>query len=131
MLTFTYNLTTDYYPVKGLDAQLKAEVAPDLDSSGYWYTVLIIYGLILIVMLFVMFTVCCKDFDPLNDFEKRRKKQTKEQKDSERKAAKAAKKANKNARKGKATPGNGDDEGVSGSDLEKANGKKKTKMGTK
>ena len=46
MLTFTYNLSTDYYPVKGLDAQLKAEVAPDLDNSSYWIGSVVIYGLI-------------------------------------------------------------------------------------
>jgi hypothetical protein len=74
MLTFTYNLSSEYYPVKGLDAQLKAEIAPDLDSSGYWYTVLVIYALILVGMIFAMFRVCCKDFDPLSDFENRRKK---------------------------------------------------------
>jgi len=130
MLTFTYNLTTDYYPVKGLDAQLKAEVAPDLDSSGYWYTVLVIYALIFLAMLIVMFTVCCKDFDPLSEFERRRKKQTKEQKDAEKKAAKAAKKANKKTGKGKG--GNAEEEDIGGSDLEKAAGKKKpTKKGTK
>lgn len=30
-LQFTYNLSTPYYPVQGLDAQLKAEIAPDID----------------------------------------------------------------------------------------------------
>ena len=100
MLTFTYNLTTDYYPVKGLDAQLLAEVAPDIDTTGYWYPVLIITALIFVGMLIAMFTVCCKDFDPLTEFERRRKIQTKEQKDSERKAKKDAEKAAKKAAKG-------------------------------
>jgi hypothetical protein len=103
MLTFTYNLTTDYYPVKGLDAQLKAEVAPDLDNTGYWYPVLIISALIFLGMLIAMFTVCCKDYDPLTDFERRRKISTKEQKDAERKAKKEAEKAaKKSAKAGKA-----------------------------
>jgi hypothetical protein len=78
MLTFTYNLSTDYYPVKGLDAQLKAEVAPDIDASSYWMTTLVIYALIMLGILIAMFMVCCRDFDPLNEFERRRKRQTKE-----------------------------------------------------
>ena len=77
MLTFTYNLSTDYYPVKGLDAQLKAEVAPDLDNSSYWIGSVVIYGLILIIMVISMFVVCCKDYDPLTEFESRRRKQAK------------------------------------------------------
>jgi hypothetical protein len=52
-------------------------VAPDVDSSSYWYLTLLIYALILIGMVIAMFTVCCRDFDPLSEFEKRRKKQTK------------------------------------------------------
>jgi len=91
-------------------------VAPDLDTSGYWYTVLVIYALLLLGLLFTMFTVCCKDFDPLSDFERRRKKQTKEQLEAERKAKKLAKKEAKKAGKGK----KGVAEDVMGSDLERA-----------
>ena len=91
-------------------------MAPDLDTTGYWYTVLVIYALLLLGLLFALFTVCCKDFDPLSDFERRRKKQTKEQMEAERKAKKMAKKEAKKAGKGKKAVG---EDGM-GSDLEKA-----------
>jgi hypothetical protein len=78
MLNFSYNLSTSYYPPGGVSAQLIAEVQEDRDSSGYWYTVLVIYALIFLGILVAMFMVCCKDYDPLSDFEKRRKKQTKD-----------------------------------------------------
>jgi hypothetical protein len=77
MLSFTYNLSSDLYPVKGLDAQLIAEVAPDLDNTNYWIGSMVFYGLILFIMIIAMFNVCCRDYDPLNEFESRRKKQAK------------------------------------------------------
>lgn len=125
MLNFTYNLTSDYYPLKGLDAQLKAEIGDDIDSTGYWYTVLVIYALIFLGMLIAMFTVCCKDFDPLSEFERRRKKQTKDQKEAVRKAKKEAEKA---AKKGGKKPGKLNSD--AGSDIEKL-GAKKGKKGSK
>jgi hypothetical protein len=57
---------------------LKAEVAPNINSQPYWLATCIIYGIILIGILVAMFMILCGDFDPLNDFEKRRKKQNKD-----------------------------------------------------
>ncbi len=54
-----------------------------------------IYALILLGMFIAMFTVCCKDFDPLSEFESRRRKQAKALKVAEMKANKAAKKGAK------------------------------------
>lgn len=99
MLTFTYNLSSDYYPVKGLDAQLIAEVAPDLDNSSYWLKSLIIYGLIMFAMLIAMFKVCCKDYDPLTEFESRRKKQAKGRKLEDKKMKKEEMKRQKELKK--------------------------------
>jgi flagellar biosynthesis/type III secretory pathway M-ring protein FliF/YscJ len=52
-------------------------VAPDLDNTNYWIGSMVFYGLILFIMIIAMFNVCCKDYDPLNEFESRRKKQAK------------------------------------------------------
>jgi flagellar biosynthesis/type III secretory pathway M-ring protein FliF/YscJ len=52
-------------------------VAPDLDNTNYWISSMVFYGLILFIMIIAMFNVCCRDYDPLNEFESRRKKQAK------------------------------------------------------
>jgi hypothetical protein len=80
------------HPVQGLDAQLKAETAPDVDSTNYWLVFIIIFGLVLFILLIVFFTVCCKDFDPESEFERRRRVQAQAKlEDAPKKMKKAAK----------------------------------------
>jgi hypothetical protein len=91
-LQFTYNLSSPFYPVQGLDAQLKAETAPDVDSTNYWLVFIIVFGLVLFILLIVFFTVCCKDFDPESEFERRRRVQAQAKlEDAPKKMKKAAK----------------------------------------
>lgn len=95
ILQFTYNITSPYYPPQGMIAQIKAEIAEDVDASMFWYVCAIAFGLILVAMIVACFTVCCcRDYDPLSKFERRRKRQSKENKVKDKKLAKkpAAKK---------------------------------------
>ncbi len=76
-----------------------------------------------------MFTVCCKDFDPLSEFESRRRKQAKAQKLADKKAKKEAKKPAKSGTKKKLGVVEDEDGGVMGlddSDIEQGT-KKNTK----
>jgi hypothetical protein len=78
ILQFTYNLSSHYYPPQGLLAQLKAELADDVDSSTYWLSTGVFGGLLFLAFTGASFVVCCcRDFDPMTDFERRRKRQAK------------------------------------------------------
>ncbi|CDW81782.1 UNKNOWN [Stylonychia lemnae] len=101
-LNFTYNITADYYPPGGMTIQLQAEIAPDVTRTALWYFLIITAVLGLAIILLVMFYICCKDFDPETDFEKRRKKLAKERKKKEKLAKKQKakdEKSNKNSNK--------------------------------
>lgn len=83
-INFTYNLTADYYPVEGMTIQLQAEITPDVSRTGFWLFLIIGSCLGLLVIVIVLFVICCRDFDPKNDFEKRRRKLAKEKKNRDR-----------------------------------------------
>jgi hypothetical protein len=53
-------------------------VGPDLDFSGYWYSTIIIYGLIFLGIFIAMGMVCCKDYDP-DDFKQKTMKHIKDE----------------------------------------------------
>jgi hypothetical protein len=74
VLQFTYNITTAYYPPGGLDAQLKAEVAEDIDNTNFWLVCAVAFGLLLVIMVTASCVACCKDPAPESDFEKRRRR---------------------------------------------------------
>eukprot|EP00347_Sterkiella_histriomuscorum_P012036 403370136 len=98
-LNFTYNLTADYYPVTGMTTQLQAEIYPDVSRSSLWIALAVIAALGLIIILIVTFVICCKDFDPENDFEKRRKRLAKDRKKREKQQKKQEAKDAKNNKK--------------------------------
>ena len=77
-LNFTFNLTDDYYPLQGMTMQLQAEITPDISRKGFWWFLGIATALGLFSILIIFFVICCKNFDPENDFERRRRKLAKE-----------------------------------------------------
>lgn len=110
-----------------------------MDQTSYWYTTLGAYAIILLGMIIAMFTVCCKDFDPLSEFESRRRKQAKAQKLADKKAKKDNKKGTsalgKSGKASKKKLGTLEDEdgglmdlGGDDSDMEKGGAKKKAKQ---
>lgn len=96
----TYFLSADYYPIRGMDAQLKAEIADDIDVKLFWIFVYIMDALGLSLFMIIGFCLCCcRDFDPDNEFEKRRKRQAKEKKVRDKKAMKERAKEEKMRKK--------------------------------
>lgn len=60
-------------------AQLKADISPDIDANNYYLICAVIFGIILMILIIATFRVCCcKDYDPMSDFERRRKRQAKQ-----------------------------------------------------
>lgn len=84
VLNFTYNMTADYYPPGGMTVQLQAELAADVSRSTLWWALIIIGVLGAGVIVLVLMIICCKDFDPETDFEKRRRKLAKDRKKKEK-----------------------------------------------
>lgn len=87
-LNFTFNLTSDYYPPTGMTIQLQAEMYPDVTRTGFWWFLGIASALGLFSIMIIFFVICCKNFDPENEFERRRRKLAKEQKVKDKKQKK-------------------------------------------
>ena len=99
-LSFTFNITADYYPSGGMAAQLSTSlVIQDVSRVGFWTFIEFGFGFGLCILIAILFRICCKDFDPESDFERRRRKLKREKKVKDKEAKKTKEKEEKMKKK--------------------------------
>jgi hypothetical protein len=72
-LNISYSLTTAFYSKLGQDRKTLDSLLPDYNAKMFWNFIYFGVAFGIVVSLIAFFLICCKNYDPPTDFERRRK----------------------------------------------------------